>query len=103
MDNVTIPRGDQAIALLSAANRDESAFPNADCLDITREKNRQITFGLGLHFCLGAPLARKEGAIAFRALIQRFPDIALAMPRQDVEWWNIAGLRGLKRLPVRLH
>jgi cytochrome P450 PksS len=102
MGNVTIRRGDQVIALLSAANRDDSAFPNADRLDITREANRQITFGVGLHFCLGAPLARMEGTIAFRGLTQRFPNIALAVPQKDLEWWNIAGLRGLKELPVRL-
>ena len=102
MGDVTIPRGDRAIALLSAANRDERIFENADRLDVTREKNRQITFGLGLHFCLGAPLARREGAIAFRALAQRFPNLSLDVPRGDVEWWNIAGLRGLKKLPVRL-
>jgi len=65
-------------------------------LDITREKNRQITFGLGLHFCLGAPLARIEGATALRALAQRFPGITLAVPGHDLEWWNVARLRGLR-------
>jgi cytochrome P450 PksS len=96
-----IPKGDGVIALLSAAGRDERAFDHPNTLDITREKNRQITFGMGHHICLGAPLARMEGVIAFRALARRLPTMELAVPRDRLEWWHAGGLRGLKTLPVR--
>ncbi|MFY0534412.1 cytochrome P450 [Nannocystis pusilla] len=73
---VTIPRGEAVMPLLAAANRDEAAFERADKLDITREPNRHVAFGLGLHYCLGAPLARLEGRIALQALVRRFPGCA---------------------------
>lgn len=99
--DTAIPRGDGVVVLLSAAARDERAFKDPNTLDITREKNKQITFGLGHHICLGAPLARMEGVIAFNALAKRLDKMELAVPRDQVEWWNAAGLRGVKTLPVR--
>ena len=99
---VTIPKSDRVILMLAAANRDEAVFENSETLDITRDPNRHLGFGLGIHFCLGAPLARMEGAIALNALIQRFPDIELAIPRDKVEWRQNSLLRGLAKLPVRL-
>ena len=77
-------------------------FENSEALDIAREPNRHLGFGLGIHFCLGAPLARMEGAIALNALIQKFPDITLAVARDKVKWRPNSLLRGLAELPVRL-
>jgi cytochrome P450 PksS len=97
-----IAKGDRVILMLAAANRDEAVFENAEQLDIGRDPNRHLGFGLGIHFCLGAPLARLEGTIALNALVQKFPDIALAIPRDKVRWRPNSLLRGLKDLPVRL-
>jgi cytochrome P450 PksS len=75
---VTIRRGERVFAALASANRDESQFENPEELDLTREPNRHVAFGLGLHYCLGAPLARLEGQIAINTLLRRFPDLELA-------------------------
>lgn len=99
---VKIAKSDRVILMLAAANRDEAVFENSEKLDITRDPNRHLGFGLGIHFCLGAPLARMEGAIALNALIQKFPDIQLAIPRDKVKWRPNSLLRGLAELPVRL-
>ncbi len=99
---VKIAKGERVILMLAAANRDEEVFPDAETLDIAREPNRHLGFGLGIHFCLGAPLARMEGAIALNALLQKFPDISLAIPRNEVKWRRNSLLRGLAALPVRL-
>lgn len=71
---VTIRRGERVFAAPASADRDESQFENADELDLSREPNRHVAPGLGLHYCRGAPLARLEGQIAISALIRRFPD-----------------------------
>ncbi|MGH7414150.1 MAG: cytochrome P450, partial [Candidatus Rokuibacteriota bacterium] len=73
-------------------------FPDPDRLDIGRHDNRHIAFGFGIHFCLGAPLARVEGQLALGALIRRIPKLRLASP--DLEWRESSTLRGLKALPV---
>jgi hypothetical protein len=96
----TIAKGQEVVVLLGAANRDPSVFTDPDRLDITREKIQVLSFGGGVHFCLGAPLARLEGQIAFRALLERFPNLALAT--DEPEWRNTLTLRGLKTLPVTL-
>jgi len=88
--------------MLAAGNRDEAIFPNAESLDVAREPNRHLGFGLGIHFCLGAPLARMEGSIALNALLKKYPDITLAIPRDTVKWRPNSLLRGLAELPVRL-
>lgn len=93
-------RGEQVVALLAAANRDPEQFPDPETFDITREPNRHIAFGTGIHACLGATLARLEGQIAFTALLSRLPNLALAIPRDEVEWRAGTFLRGLTRLPV---
>jgi cytochrome P450 PksS len=97
-----IAKGDRVVLLLAAANRDETIFENSESLDVGRDPNRHLGFGLGIHFCLGAPLARMEGAIGLGALIQKFPDIQLAIPRDKVKWRPNSLLRGLVDLPVRL-
>lgn len=71
VSGVTIPEGHRLLALLGSANRDETAFPNADEFIIDREPNRHVGFGMGIHYCLGAPLARLEGQIAMRTLAPR--------------------------------
>jgi cytochrome P450 len=93
-------RGDQIVALLASDNRDVAQFPDAERFDIAREPNRHLGFGTGIHACLGAALARLEGQIAFRTLLSRMPDLALAIPRDDVQWRPGTFLRGLTRLPV---
>ena len=97
---VTIPRGSLVHAVLASANRDESQFPDAGSLDLSRDPNRHLAFGLGIHYCLGAPLARLEGRIAFDVLLRRCPDLRRADPRTTLEWKPGLVLRGLKRLPV---
>lgn len=94
-----IRRGDPVIVLLASANRDAQAFDHAEELDITREENRHLAFGKGIHYCLGAPLARLEGGIAIGTLLRRMPDLRLAVAFQEVTWK--AGLiMGLSALPV---
>ena len=97
-----VTAGERVVLMLAAGNRDEAAFANAESLDVARESNRHLAFGLGIHFCLGAPLARMEGSIALNALLQKYPDITLAVPRDKVKWRPNSLLRGLAELPVRL-
>ncbi len=94
-----IPKGSLVLALLGAANRDPAHFAEPDRLDITRPDNRHLAFGWGIHFCLGAPLARLEGQIAISTLLRRCPRLVLATDR--VEWRQTFTLRGLGALPLR--
>jgi cytochrome P450 len=96
-----LKRGEQIMALLASANHDEARFPDAERFDITREPNRHLAFGTGIHSCLGATLARLEGQIAFDALLARFPKLELGIARERLEWRDATFLRGLTRLPVR--
>jgi cytochrome P450 len=88
---------------LASANRDETAFDNPDDLDITRNPNRHVAFGMGIHYCLGAPLARLEGRIAINTLVQRYPQMQLAVPFDRVKWRSSVGVRGLQALPLKLN
>jgi cytochrome P450 len=97
-----IPKGSTVMVGIASANRDESVFENADAFDITRDPNRHIAFGIGIHYCLGAPLARLEAKIAFQILFNRFPNIELAVPPSQLQWRASSALRGLESLPVRL-
>ncbi len=99
---VTIPRGDMVFAIIASANRDERQFANPDALDIAREPNRHLAFGLGSHFCLGAPLARLEGQIAIATLLDRVQDLRLAVAPDTLRWKRGLLLRGLESLPVAL-
>ncbi|MDQ1697574.1 MAG: hypothetical protein QOJ03_2927, partial [Frankiaceae bacterium] len=97
--DVVIPAGSFVIASLASANHDEAQFgPDADQLRVDRDNARQqISFGAGVHHCLGAALARLEGRAAITRLIRRFPDVALS---GEPEWNGRINLRGLARLPV---
>lgn len=101
MGGVVIPQGDIVMPALLAANRDPAEFPNPNAFDITRDPNRHIAFGAGIHFCLGAPLARLEGAIAFDALLPRLPNLTLNTSVESLEWNESLLLHGMKALPVR--
>jgi len=96
----TVRKGQQVVALVGAANRDPDQFADPDRLDFGREDIRHIAFGGGIHFCLGASLARTEGQMAIGALVSRFPRMELATDRP--QWRDTITLRGLKALPVRL-
>ncbi|MDJ0847930.1 MAG: cytochrome P450 [Myxococcota bacterium] len=94
-----IERGQRVLALMSSANRDPSRFERPDALDVGRRTNRHLGFGFGIHFCLGAPLARLEAQLAFRTLLRRLPDLALGS--EPARWKPMLFLRGLESLPVR--
>jgi cytochrome P450 len=94
----TIGKGEMVMPFLGAADRDPTQFPDPDRLDITRADNRHIAFGMGIHFCLGAPLARMEGQIAINTLLARLPKLALATDRPQFR--QSLTLRGLQALPV---
>jgi len=93
-----MPKGTMVITALGAANRDPAQFPDPDVLDVARKDPRHISFGFGIHFCLGAPLARVEGQLALGTLLQRMPKLAL--DEKNPEWRESSVLRGLKRLNV---
>jgi cytochrome P450 len=92
--------GEDVRMIFAAANRDPEQFADPDTLDITREPRLHLAFGAGIHFCLGAPLARLEGQIALSSLVRRFPSIRLATT--DLRWRPAPVLRGLEALPVTL-
>jgi cytochrome P450 len=95
-----IKKGDVLMIALSSANRDEALFTQPDELDIARTLNRHIAFGQGIHICLGAPLARLEGEIAFTTLLRRMPNLCLSVPRESITWRGSLNLRGVTALPV---
>ena len=97
IDGKQIGQGQLVLAFLGAANRDPSHFPDPDGFDIERRPNRHISFGAGVHFCLGASLSRLEAKIAINTILSRMPDLRLGS--ETLEWENSL-LRGLKALPV---
>lgn len=98
-----ITRGELVLAVLGSANRDEHYFEEPDDLRLRRDPNRHLAFGRGgVHHCLGAPLARMEGQIAITALLQRFPDLGLAVEPESLRWHRGLFLRGLEKLPLQL-
>ncbi|GAA4047060.1 cytochrome P450 [Streptomyces shaanxiensis] len=96
---VTVPAGDTVLLSLSAANRDPARFPDPDRLDLARDASGHLALGHGIHYCLGAPLARAETEIALDALLERFPELAPA--EGDLRWRRSLRARGLLALPVR--
>ena len=96
---VTIPRGAHVQLVIASANHDASVFSQTDTLDMTAETGRHLAFSQGIHYCLGAPLARLEGVVAFERLTQRMPTLQLVTPDQIV-WRAGLELRGLLHLQV---
>lgn len=97
-----VRRGDVVACLIASANRDPAAFERPDELDLGRTPNRHLAFGMGIHYCLGAPLARMEGRLAINALLQRFPEIRLGVPRDKLRWRKSVHVHSLRELPLRL-
>jgi len=94
-------RGDLVIAILGSANRDEDHFTNAGTLDIDRDNRSHIAFGRGVHYCLGAPLARLEAEIALNTLFQKLPGIELAVPQAELEYRIVPLFHAYTHIPVR--
>ncbi len=96
----TIRKGDIVTVLFGAANRDPARFPDPDRFDITRADNEHLAFSMGIHYCLGASLARLEAQIAIAAMVARYPSMQLA--GGEPEWRSMGRFRGLKSLAVRV-
>jgi cytochrome P450 len=97
--DVTIPAGGRVWVSLVSANRDDARFPSPDSFDPSRTP-AHLGFGHGIHYCLGAPLARLEGEIAIACLLQRFPTLQLGVPADELQWLPSFHKRGLRELPV---
>ncbi len=93
-------RGDPVLVGLAAANHDPVEFAHPDELDVTRKENRHLAFGMGIHYCLGAPLARLEGQLAIGTLLRRLPNLRLAVPAEELVWRPSMLLLGVSQLPV---
>lgn len=102
LGGVTIPADELVMVSLIAANRDPEKYVNADQLDVTRSAQGHVAFGHGIHFCLGAPLARLEFDVALTQLLARFPKLELAAEPETLVWRDSTLIRGLHTLPVRL-
>jgi cytochrome P450 len=97
-----ISPGEVIVIALSSANRDPSRYQDPDRLHLGRDSSGHLAFGHGIHYCLGAPLARMEAQIAFGALLQRFGSMRLAVPAESLRWRPSTLIHGLEALPVRL-
>ncbi|MEU1146661.1 cytochrome P450 [Streptomyces sp. NPDC005863] len=95
-----IAAGDPVLVVLAAADRDPDRFERADTLDLSRRDNQHLGYGHGIHYCLGAPLARLEGRTALATLLRRLPDLQLAADPADLRWRGGLIMRGLRTLPV---
>jgi cytochrome P450 len=103
LGGVRLKTGDKIMAMLAAANMDPNANPHPEKLDLERRPNRHLSFGTGIHFCLGHQLARIEGKCALEALFKRWPELELAVPADSIRWRQRPGLRAMEKLPVRVH
>ncbi|OAP28167.1 MULTISPECIES: cytochrome P450 [Amycolatopsis] len=99
---VTVPTGEFMHISLLSANRDPEKFPDPDTLDVTRAPGGHLAFGHGIHYCVGAPLARLEAQIALGSLLARFPELSLAVPAGDIVYRPSSLVHGVLALPVRL-
>jgi cytochrome P450 len=101
LSGVAIPKGSRVLVMIGSANRDEAHFPEPDRFDIDRPGGvNNLPFGHGIHFCLGAPLARLEGRLALETLLPRIQGISAAGP---VEWKKSISVRGIQSMPVIIH
>ena len=98
---VEIPKGELVLAALGSANHDETQFENPESLMLDRQNNKHLGFGQGAHYCVGAPLARLEASIAFQVLLERLPNLRLAVRPETVRWNSGLATRNLKALPVK--
>lgn len=99
---VTIPAHERVFLIIGSANHDETQFERPDVLDLSRTPNRHVAFGLGAHYCLGAPLARLEAEIAFNAVLDRWPSFSLDGTVPQLKWRRGILFRGVERLPLRI-
>lgn len=106
LDGAQIRTGEMVMTALVSANHDPRYFADPEHFDITRRPPKpgeeHVGFGQGAHYCLGAALARQEGEVAFGQLFDRFPQLSLAVPEEDLEWKLLPNMRNLVRLPLRL-
>jgi hypothetical protein len=100
LGGVTVRKGERVVAFVAAANRDPAQFRDPDRLDVTRTENQHLAFGAGIHYCVGAPLARVETQIAIDTLLRRFP--TLSLQGDAPTWRETAIIRGLTALPLRV-
>ncbi|TMJ84967.1 MAG: cytochrome P450 [Alphaproteobacteria bacterium] len=100
LGGVRLKKGDKIMAMLAAANMDPQANEHPERLDLERRPNRHISFGTGIHFCLGHQLARIEGICALQALFTRWPRLRLAVAPDQIRWRKRPGLRSIEKLPV---
>jgi cytochrome P450 len=103
LGGLPIGPGEVVLVSLSGANRDPSRYADPEGLDVGRDSAGHLAFGHGIHYCLGAPLARLEAEIAFGALLERFGSMALAVPPEALRWRPSSLIHGLESLPVRLN
>ena len=100
IDDKKLEVGQRVFAMVPAANRDPIKFTHPDTFDIERKENPHLTFGNGVHFCLGAPLARLEAAIALPRLMDRLGEIRIELPNEQLDWRDATIMRGLHSLPI---
>ena len=98
----TLRAGERIFLMLNAANRDPEAYDDPDRLDLRRKEVPHLTFGFGLHICLGFPLARMEGQVALPAVLAHWRHMQLAVPEERLEWLNSMVFRGMSALPLRV-
>lgn len=97
---VEMKAGDVVGVILGSANHDPKHFDHPSTFDITRQRNPHLSFGFGIHFCIGAPLARLEAKIAFETMLKRWSEIKLAIPAEQLDYMPSVRLRALKQLPI---
>jgi cytochrome P450 len=100
LGGVRLPKGDRIMVMLVAANMDVDAHDRPERMDLERRPNPHLSFGTGIHFCLGHQLARIEGKCAIEALFVRWPDLQLAIAPEQIRWRKRPGLRAIEKLPV---
>ncbi|SPP96158.1 Cytochrome P450 (fragment) [Bradyrhizobium vignae] len=100
VEGVRLKKGDRVMVMLAAANMDPAMHDRPESLDLERKPNRHISFGTGIHFCLGHQLARIEAACALEALFARWPKLRLAVEPSQIRWRRRPGLRAIEKLPV---